>query len=247
MKPPPPKQLFTIASEEPTCHAHSICACGCGEVRPRLPGVSKARYAARKYINGHFFRDPKNAEKIADLVARRAAKRKGQKNAPEFGKRARAWMQKAWEEGRFNGRNMDKSIARLSAMRSKIDFVKNGPKWSAKLKAQKEKWATDGTAERNRKAVIEAQQKDWHVRDPNGVRHQFTNLNEWARNNGWRFVDDRPHSKKPLWKRISQGIGMLGYKNGRVTSYRGWVLVSGQEYIIGEGADPLERDSFNQQ
>jgi len=87
--------------------------------------------------------------------------------------------------------------------------------------------------------------KVWIIRDPYGNPHKFSNLAEWARQNKHRFVDDRPESRGPFWKRISWGIIALLKKDGRSCSYRGWTAVSKLELDAG-GMDLLGRDYFQQ-
>ena len=133
---------------------------------------------------------------------------------------------------------------------------------SVRLKEQNAAWIASGQKaiyiEAQRKALIgthgfgrsargrldHTAAKAWHVRDPNGVRHQFSNLYEWARCNEHLFEDDRQSAKLPFWYRIAKGLAQLQAKNGTSCSYKGWVLVSCQEYIIEGGADPLGRDSL---
>lgn len=87
--------------------------------------------------------------------------------------------------------------------------------------------------------------KVWIIRDPYGNPHKFSNLAEWARQNEFRFVDDRPESKAPFWKRIAGGIVHLLDAQGRSCSYRGWTAVSKLELDAG-GGDLLGRDYFQQ-
>lgn len=87
--------------------------------------------------------------------------------------------------------------------------------------------------------------KVWIIRDPFGNIFKFSNLSEWARQNEHRFVDDRPESKAPFWKRIAGGFCDLLKKDGKSCSYRGWTAVSNLELDNG-GRDLLGRDYFMQ-
>jgi len=83
--------------------------------------------------------------------------------------------------------------------------------------------------------------KEWIFRGPFGKVYKFSNLAEWARQNDWRFEDDRPESKMSFCRRIASGLGGLLKADGLACSYRGWTAVSKLELEDG-GKDLLERN-----
>lgn len=147
----------------------------------------------------------------------------------------------------------------MDEIRAKRDLDALRPKWRENMLKRREQWAKDGTAERandtNRKRLKgghgfgrgtsgrldHTNAKHWIVRDPCGRVYSFDNLREWVRRNIRLFKDHRPESRLPFWYRVSSGIKNLGNKNGKATSYYGWVLVSATE--LEDGArDLLGRD-----
>jgi hypothetical protein len=83
--------------------------------------------------------------------------------------------------------------------------------------------------------------KEWIFRGPFGKVYKFSNLTEWARQNEWRFEDDRPESKMSFCRRIASGLSSLLAADGLACSYRGWTAVSKLELEDG-GKDLLERN-----
>jgi hypothetical protein len=152
----------------------------------------------------------------------------------------------------------------METMRSKRNMDKLKAENSIRMKNQVEQWKADGTRNDYQSKAMKVLRgssgfgsgkrgrldhhsaKAWHIRDVNGKTHRFTNLFEWVRKNEHLFHDDRPNSKLPFATRIACGISNLGNQNGKTCSYRGWAMVSPQEYIIDDGADPLERDSISE-
>lgn len=214
---------------------------------------------SQKYISGHWTRDPRNKETWRENRRKSAAKAKGRKQSEETKARKSESIKEAWAEGRYAGISGG-TPEHMNKIRAKRDVEKMRVESSERMRKQNEAWAKDGSREKHnekRLAVVlgcdgwgkskrgrldHTAAKVWHVRDPNGLTHRFSNLCEWARQNESLFTDDRPSAKLPFWYRISCGISQLDAKNGTSCSYRGWVLVGKQEYIIEGGKDPLGRD-----
>ncbi len=140
----------------------------------------------------------------------------------------------------------------MSKLRQMRDMKKLRADSQKRLKDQMEKWKASGKLDDIRRKAGNARgmldhlaAKVWNIRDPFGNPHKFSNLSEWARQNCWRFEDDRPQSTAPFWKRIAGGITDLLKANGRSCSYRGWTAISKLEIEEG-GADLLGRDYFLQ-
>ena len=66
----------------------------------------------------------------------------------------------------------------------------------------------------------------WRVRSPRGEEFEFDNLYSWCRHNEWRFADQRPESKLPLWRRAVSGFTSAQKIVNPSASWYGWVLVS---------------------
>ena len=235
-----------------------LCACGCGGVIIRPKGKSHAKYEAQQYIQGHHFRVAEVARKVSSSLSaahKRGAFRESVKTRVEktlsnrprckcgCGKPVRAAGAK-YAKGCFDATTPENRAIALAAR----DWGKLSPKYSKRMKTMVKEWRDSGRLEDiKRKAKTLRGLSDhvaanvWIVRDPCGVPYKFSNLSEWARQNEWRFVDDRPHSKLPLWKRIAGGFVDLLKANGRSCSYRGWTAISKLEVNAG-GSDLLHRN-----
>jgi hypothetical protein len=175
--------------------------------------MTQAIFAAQKYKRGHYSRDPKNAGKLG------------------------TGLKKAWKSGKFKGRKItEKKLESMAQMRSKIDRAKLAKITRDRL------LGTHGSGRTERGRADHSHAKKWHLRDPNGRTHRFSNLTEWARQNEHLFHDDRPESKAPFCDRIRGGIANLVASHGRSCSYKGWVVVSDPEYVFEGRQDPLGRN-----
>ena len=85
--------------------------------------------------------------------------------------------------------------------------------------------------------------RHWLVRDPSGVVFEFDNLASWCRANEWRFLDEHPEARLPLWKRAVLGFNGLQRTDGKAGHHwRGWTLVGNFELEQdGSASDTLER------
>jgi hypothetical protein len=229
-----------------------------------------AKFLKRRYVKGHHYGQPEVVAKMAEGVAK--AHERGdfvkccrERKAKTESKRPRckcgcgrpiARAGAMYARGCFDATTPENQ-ARAVAARD-MEKLKAGN--SVRMKKQMAEWIADGTRkkhEEKRLAVLigcdgwgkakrgrldHVMAKVWHIRDPRGRTHRFSNLNEWARQNENLFEDDRQSAKLPFWRRIACGISQLDGKNGTSCSYKGWVLVGKQEYIIEGGKDPLGRD-----
>jgi hypothetical protein len=139
------------------------------------------------------------------------------------------------------------SAERMKTISEMRDWEKLGPELSKRMAAQNKRWKETGVLEAMRRKNRTARgmsdhiaAKEWIIRDPFGKVYKFSNCHEWARQNEWRFEDDRPESKAPFWLRIAGGFSDLLKANSRSYSYRGWTAVSNLELEDG-GKDLLER------
>ena len=139
------------------------------------------------------------------------------------------------------------SAEHMNLMSKMRDMEKFGTVHSKWMTERHKRWAGTEEYEAMRRECRTARgmpdhvsAKLWIIRDPFGNTHKFSNLAEWARQNEWRFEDDRPESKTPFARRIADGIGSVLYANGRKCSYRGWTAVSKLE-LEDDGKDLLER------
>jgi hypothetical protein len=246
--------------ETPCSPSSFVCECGCGEIRVKPESMTWKKFLSQKYINGHWSRDPRNQEAWRENRRKSAAKALGRKEPMEVRMRKSERIKKAWSEGKYEGSKVGGTPKQMDAIRGKIDMEKLKAGNSVRMKKQMAEWMADGTRakhEEKRLAVLigcdgwgkakrgrldHVMAKVWHIRDPRGRTHRFSNLNEWARKNENLFEDDRQSAKLPFWYRIACGISQLDGKNGTSCSYKGWVLVGKQEYIIEGGKDPLGRD-----
>jgi hypothetical protein len=241
--------------------AQQPCKCGCG----KLAALDRL-YAQGCYNPGAAHLGKKRSEewraKIASGVARASARgafaegcRKRSEKALAkrplcscgCGQPVRAAKAK-YAKGCFDATTPENQ-AKARAAR---DMEKLKAQNSKQMKKQMEKWKASGKLHDIRRKAGNAKgmldhlsAKSWNIRDPFGYPHQFSNLAEWARQNYWRFEDDRPQSTTPFWKRIAGGIIDLLKANGRSCSYRGWTAISKKE-IEASGADFLGRDYFLQ-
>lgn len=187
-----------------------------------------------------------------EFIEKRVKSLRGRKRSEESCRATSECVRKAWAEGRYNTGNVGATPDQMDAIRGKRDMEKLKAKNSKRFKSKIEEWKQTGTLNEIRRKAGNAvgmldhiSAKVWLIRDPYGNSHQFSNLQEWARNNAWRFEDDRPDSKMPFCKRIASGIAHLLSASGRSASYRGWTAVSKLELDAG-GADLLGRDYFQQ-
>ena len=135
----------------------------------------------------------------------------------------------------------------MNLMSKMRDMEKFGTGQSKRMIERHKRWAGTEEYEAMRRECRTARgmpdhvcAKSWIIRDPFGNTYKFSNLAEWARQNEWRFEDDRPESKRPFELRIADGIGSLLIANGRKCSHRGWTAVSKLE-LEDDGKDLLER------
>jgi hypothetical protein len=198
-----------------------------------------------------------------EFIEKRIRKLRGRKRPEDACIATGIGVRKAWAEGKYhteaviNNRKVNLSRVggtreQMDAIRGKRDMEKLKADNSERLKNQMEEWKESGQLDDIRRKAGNAAgmldhlaAKVWIIRDPYGNPHKFSNLAEWARQNEHRFVDDRPESRAPFWKRIAGGITDLLKKDGRSCSYRGWTAVSKLELDAG-GMDLLGRDYFQQ-
>jgi len=232
------------------------CKCGCGEI---------ASHQAH-YLKGHAVRGTKaSKERVAKISAGVAEAHKRGAFLEGHEKRKKETLAKrplckcgcgvpvkrptaiyASAKCIPLGMNSAERMEFISGMR---DWEKLGPELSKRMAAQNKKWMETGEYEAMRQKNRTARgmpdhiaAKLWIVRDPSGKVYKFSNLSEWARQNEWRFEDDRPESKAPLWHRISGGFsGLFSEANQYHCSYRGWTAVSKLE-LEDDGRDLLERN-----
>ena len=236
------------------------CACGCGEVLVRPRGTSHSHFQRQRYIKGHQYGQPEIVEKVA--AGLKAAHERGAfydgckkrrektlSNRPRCqcgcGKPVRA-AQAKYAKGCFDATTPENQAKAVAAR----DMEKLKAESSVRMAGNMKSWKESGKLDDIRRKAGNATgmldhlaAKVWIMRDPYGNPHKFSNLAEWARQNAFRFVDDRPESKAPFWKRIAGGLSELLSKDGKSCSYRGWTAVSKLELDAG-GADLLGRDYF---
>jgi hypothetical protein len=198
-----------------------------------------------------------------EFIEKRIRKLRGRKRPKDACIATGIGVRKAWAEGKYhteaviNNRKVNLSRVggtreQMDAIRGKRDMEKLKADNAERLKNQMKEWKQLGQLDDIRRKAGNAAgmldhlaAKVWIIRDPYGNPHKFSNLAEWARQNEHRFVDDRPESRAPFWKRIAGGITDLLKKDGRSCSYRGWTAVSKLELDAG-GMDLLGRDYFQQ-
>jgi len=187
-----------------------------------------------------------------EFIENRIKSLRGRKRSQDACRATGEGVRKAWKEGKYHGTKVGGTREQMDSIRAMRDMETLKPKMSANLKKQNAEWKESGQLDEIRRKAGNATgmldhlaAKVWIIRDPYGNPHKFSNLAEWARQNKHRFVDDRPESRAPFWKRIAGGITDLLKKDGRSCSYRGWTAVSKLELDAG-GMDLLGRDYFQQ-
>lgn len=238
------------------------CACGCGGTLVRNQGVSRPKFRKQRYIKGHEYGDEERMGKIASgLKAAHdrgafvdGCKKRREKTLADrpkckcgCGKPVRK-SGALYAPGCFDATTPENQAKAREAR----DWNKLSPEYSERMASKIKTWKETGKLDDIRRKAGNATgmldhlaAKVWIMRDPYGHPHKFSNLAEWARQNAFRFVDDRPESKTPFWKRIAGGLSELLSKDGKSCSYRGWTAVSKLELDAG-GADLLGRDYFMQ-
>lgn len=248
------------------------CKCGCGKLARigRLyakgcfdPGAAhrgktrstewKAKQSLglkRAYAEGKM---QHAVNQTSEFIEKRVKSLRGRKLSKESCRAIGEAVRKAWKKGKYNTGNVGATRDQMTAIRGKRDMEKLKAENSERLKSKIKEWKQMGSLNEVRRKAGNAvgmldhiSAKVWLIRDPYGNPHTFSNLREWARNNTWRFDDDRPESKAPFWQRIASGIVHLLDAKGRSASYRGWTAVSKLELDAG-GADLLGRDYFQQE
>lgn len=235
-----------------------LCACGCGGVRIKRPGVSEAHFNRNRYLKGHHYGKPEVVAKVSEGLKKahaRGAFDEGCRKRKEktIGTRPKCKCGCGKSVNRsgalYAPRCYDGTTPEnLAKARLARDWKVLSPKMSTKMSEQITTWKETGKLEEmRRKAGLDKGRPDhlaakqWHIRSPQGLIYKFSNLAEWARRHQGLFVDDRLESKAPFWLRIAGGITDLLKENGRSCSYRGWVAVSKSELVNG-APDLLGRD-----
>ena len=231
------------------------CRCGCGEI---------ASYQAH-YLRGHAIRGIKHSKehkaKLSAALAeahRRGAFKEG------FAKRKRETLARrplckcgcGKPVKKYDGiyatrkcfprfRHPAEHMKMMRGMRDSEKHRVNAPRNMLEgIKKLKESGEWEGIRQKCRCArgmPDHLAAKAWIIRDPIGNTYKFSNLREWARQNEWRFEDDRPESKTPSWLRFATGIALLFTAAGLSCSYRGWTAISKMELEDG-GKDLLARN-----
>jgi hypothetical protein len=252
---------LTPPTQSPAANAR-FCACGCGGKLVKPDRTSESHFANQRYLKGHHFRLPEVAAKVSagmmaahkrgafvDGCAKRRQKTLDARPRCKCGCGKPVGRSGAlYAHGCFDATAPDNQAKAREAR----DWKKLSPAYSDRLASKMKAWKESGKLDEIRRKAGNAcgmrdhlAAKVWLIRDPYGNPHKFSNLMEWARQNQWRFVDDRPESRMPFWRRIAGGIVDLLKKNGRSCSYRGWTAISKLE-LDGGGADLLGRDYFAQ-
>jgi hypothetical protein len=253
-------RLGRVAGEPIACDMNSKtmndkpCKCGCGEIAGKQS----------HYLRGHAVRGRKySKERVAKTAAGIAEAHKRGAFLEGHAKRKKETLARRPLCKCGCGKPVKKaagiyasveciplgmnSAERMNALREMRDMEKFRPEQSKRMIEQHKRWVGTEEYEDMRRECRTARgmpdhiaAKAWIIRDPFGKVYKFSNCREWARQNEWRFEDDRPESKRPFWNRISNGFSDLLKATGRSCSYRGWTAVSKLE-LEDDGKDLLER------
>ena len=254
-------RLGRMAGEPVACDMNSKtmndkpCKCGCGEIAGK-----QSHYLRGHAVRGRKYSKERVAKTAAGLVEAHKrgaflechAKRKKETLAKRPLCKCGCGVPVKRAAGIYAsveciplGMNSAERMGFIAGMR---DLEKLGPAAAKRMTAQMKKWKETGEWEdmcqKNRMArgmSDHISAKEWIIRDPFGKVYKFSNCHEWARQNEWRFEDDRPESKTPFWLRIANGFSdLLSQRNQYHCSYRGWTAVSKLE-LDDDGKDLLER------